>query len=407
MASYECTKCKKVMDEKQFYTYRDGTKVEMCKKCLTMHMNCFEPDTFVWALKKMDVPYIPSEWNTLRDRAYAKDPEHISDMAIFGKYLGKMKLTQFKNARWEDTEELQKKDAEKKAEAQQQSAELAEKLKEDFENGNITEAEYKTLVDSTFLHNEDEKRKRSEEIEADYNARKKGRNATSVADGFRDDYMPEEEIANELTEGLTEEDKLYLAMKWGRLYTPYQWVLLEKKYHSMKDSFTIEDSDSEGTLILVCKTYLKMNEAIDSGDFTTYSQLARSYETLRKSACFSAAQNKNKDSGDEISSLGQLVALCEKEGGFIPEWDISVPQDIVDTVIQDMKDYLKTLVTEDASLAQQIENYLRKREIMEEMEHNKKMGVDPTATPEDYIKQMELDQLAIDSDEELQYGEES
>ena len=48
-------------------TYKDGTKCELCKACLTLHINNFEPDTFLWLLEKFDVPYIEAEWNTLRD----------------------------------------------------------------------------------------------------------------------------------------------------------------------------------------------------------------------------------------------------------------------------------------------------------------------------------------------------
>ena len=63
-----CEKCNKTMDENNFYTYKDGRKTELCKKCLTMHINNFDPSTFLWLLEKMDVPYVPEEWNTLRDR---------------------------------------------------------------------------------------------------------------------------------------------------------------------------------------------------------------------------------------------------------------------------------------------------------------------------------------------------
>ena len=49
------------MDEKQFYTYKSGKKTEMCKKCMTMHINIFDPDTYLWLLEKMDVPYVPVE----------------------------------------------------------------------------------------------------------------------------------------------------------------------------------------------------------------------------------------------------------------------------------------------------------------------------------------------------------
>ena len=95
MASCSCIKCGKTMDENNFYTYKNGEKTEMCKKCLTMHIDNFNPDTFLWLLEKMDVPYLPEEWNVLRDKAYAKDPYKMNGMSVFGKYLSKMKLKQW------------------------------------------------------------------------------------------------------------------------------------------------------------------------------------------------------------------------------------------------------------------------------------------------------------------------
>ena len=41
---------------------------------------------------------------------------------------------------------------------------------------------------------------------------------------------------------LTQEDKLYLAMKVGRLYKPSEWVELEKHYNEMMNSFDIQDA---------------------------------------------------------------------------------------------------------------------------------------------------------------------
>ena len=104
---YVCQKCKRKLKEIQFYTYKDGTKTELCKQCLTMHIDNFDPSTFLWLLEKMDVPYIEGEWNVLRDRAYAKDPLKMNGMSVFGKYLSKMKLNQWKKYSWADTEKLQ------------------------------------------------------------------------------------------------------------------------------------------------------------------------------------------------------------------------------------------------------------------------------------------------------------
>ena len=91
-----CEKCGRARNPGDFYTYRDGRKTELCKDCLTMHIDNFNPETFVWLLEKMDVPYIPGEWDILRDRAFAKNP-NLNGMSVFGKYLSKMKLKQWKD----------------------------------------------------------------------------------------------------------------------------------------------------------------------------------------------------------------------------------------------------------------------------------------------------------------------
>ena len=146
MATIKCEKCGKVMDEGQFYTYKDGRKTELCKKCLTLHVNAYEPETFLWLLEKMNVPYVPAEWQVLVDKAYAKDPLKFSSMAVFGKYLSKMKLKQWKDYGWEDGPRLIAEAQGKAEEIAAQNAERDAFYKEKFENGEISEAEFKTLT---------------------------------------------------------------------------------------------------------------------------------------------------------------------------------------------------------------------------------------------------------------------
>ena len=64
----QCERCGKRISQINFYTYKDGSKCEICKPCLTAHIDNFDPNTFEWILEKMDVPYIPTEWNVLRDK---------------------------------------------------------------------------------------------------------------------------------------------------------------------------------------------------------------------------------------------------------------------------------------------------------------------------------------------------
>lgn len=357
MATCFCEKCQKTMDEGQFYTYKDGQKTELCKRCLTLHINNFEESTFVWLLQKMDVPYVPEEWNVLRDKAMAKvndDPRKLNGMSVFGKYLSKMKLKQWKEYGWADTEKLQALNAERRAAAASELAELDAMYQEQFDKGEINEAQYKTLVSTS------------------------ARNAnfyTNIA-GITQPFAPETTFfdesqfidASELPDPaaqLTQDDKIYLAMKWGTLYKPSEWVDLETDYNKMKQSFDIQDADSENTLILLCKTNLKANQAIDSGDIEGFQKLSKVSESLRKSAKFTAQQNKD-EKGDYVDSVGQLIAICEKEG-FIPRFATDIPQDKVDMTLKDMNEYVRKLVTQDLGFGQQIEDSLKKIMIQNEM----------------------------------------
>lgn len=358
-----CSKCRKTMADTNFYTYKDGTKCELCKACLTMHINNFEPDTFLWLLEKFDVPYIPAEWNILRDRAYAKDPYKMNGMSVFGKYLSKMKLKQWKNFTWADTERLQA-EAEEKAKLYGQPQEIAEEqlaeMEEAYKNGEITEAQWMTY----------------KEIKAPKPEFQviSGNTVTTAGPGGNpypvNDNPFEQVDVPDVGNDLTEEDKVYLAMKWGRLYSSSDWVYLEQKYNDFMNSFDIQGAARIDTLIQICKLSLKMNQALDTGDYDTYAKLSRAYDTLMKSAKFTEAQNKDGDSS-EFDSVGAIVAFCEKEGGFIPEYKIEASRDIIDTIIEDNKTYLQTLIHNDTNLSQQIEQFLKKKEIAEEQKRDR------------------------------------
>ena len=357
---YYCEKCGKTMDENQFFTYKDGTKTELCKKCLTMHIDNFDPDTFVWLMEKMDVPYVPAEWNTLRDRIYEKDPKKLTSSSVFGRYLSKMKLKQWLKYGWADTEELQAQYEQETEKHKEEAAEREAEAKERFENGEISEAEYKTITTATskYMNNP------VPSAEAGQKLYGQGIVPPGSVNILDDQYMSENDLPDPAAD-LTEDDKIYLAMKWGRMYKPGEWLTLEKTYNEMTDSFDIQDADTIHALIAICKTDLKMNQALDMGDIDSFQKLSRVYESLRKSAKFTAAQNK-EDKNDFVDSVGELVAMCEREG-FIPRYATDIPQDKVDITLKDMNDYLHKLVTQDLGFGQQIEDALKKIEIQKEM----------------------------------------
>lgn len=380
-----CQKCHKTMRDLNFYTYRDGTRTEMCKQCMTMHIDNFNPDTFLWLLEKMDVPYIEAEWNVLRDRAYNKDPYKMNGMSVFGKYLAKMKLKQWSDYSWKDTEILRQKTEEQRIKDKEEQEEREQRLKEDLESGIISEAEYKTLMSTDSLRK-------------DLSIFAPAPNTTFANNPFDESkFMKEEELIDPASE-LTQDDKLYLAMKWGRLYKPSEWVELERHYNEMMNSFDIQDADSKSTLILLCKTDLKMNQAIDGGDLDGYQKLARVSDSLRKSAKFTAAQNKEQKS-DYVDSVGELVAICEREG-FIARFPTDIPQDKVDKTLKDMNNYLYKLVTQDLGFGQQIEDSLKKIQLQKEM-NDAEIALDEDEESIYELKDLDMEEFYEDVNEQI------
>ena len=370
-----CIKCKRTLADTKFYTYKDGAKCELCKDCLTMHIDNWDPETFLWILEKFDLPYIESEWNILRDRAYAKDPHKMTGLSVIGKYISKMKLKQFKNYTWADSDRLNQ-EANVRLQMMGGSAgteEEQEHIKEAYENGEISEAQYKTYIQTTAPE------PRFEQISGQIK---------EVGGGF-----PQDVELIDVGADLTTEDKVYLAMKWGKMYSAADWVALEKMYNDFQNSFDIQDAATDKTLMFICKTSLKMDQALDIGDFDTYQKLSKVYDAQMKSSKFTAAQNKDEKT-KQFDAIGELVAYCEKTKGAIPEYVIDTPLDIVDKVIDDLQAYTRNLITSDSGLAQQIEEYIKKRERADEQRAAKEAA-----------KAKGLDHIELDDDATVEYRE--
>lgn len=352
-----CEKCRKILKEDtNFYTYKDGRKMEICKSCLTMHVDNYDPETFCWILEKLDMPYVPSEWNVLRDRAYNKDPSKMNGLSVIGKYISKMRLKKWSGLGWNDSERLQEQEKEQERAKQAEEENRQKQLQIAFEQGQITEAEYRTFTDTKDL------------VDSNFQAAApKAHNVFTgeVIDGMpKSQYMSEAELkeaAGDLSSQLTQEDRVYLAMKWGRLYSEEEWIALEKDYTEMCNSFDIQDQDTKNTLILLCKTNLKMNQSMDANDYEGALKFSRMYDTLRKSANFTAQQNKAKEN-EEVDCIGRLAVICEREGGKIEVCDTSYPRDQIDIAIADMKNYYKEMITTDPLILRQIEQYYKIQE---------------------------------------------
>ena len=371
------------MDVTQFYTskniekYPPDGKMDVCKKCLTMHVDNWNPETYKWILQEIDVPYIKEEWNGLLER-YGKDPKKVTGLTIIGRYLSKMKLKQWNKYTWADTEALEKDSTEKK---------VLNMKAQGFTEDEIQE---QLAIDRT-----PPKPKELEDVQAPVGT---------------PEYQDPEEEEDDFSDQLTEEDKLMLRLKWGRGYSWEERVRMEQLYKDMMSSYDIQGAGHKDTLIMVCKTSLKANQLIDAGDIDGFQKMQKAYDSLMKSGKFTAAQNKG-ESGEFVDSIGELVALCEKEG-FIPRYYTDGPQDKVDRTLQDLQQYTHTLVTEEMNLGNMIEASLR--EIVKDKEREANIDVEdsdededlfnyehPELTEEDYQEYEDMKESERDKDEEM------
>lgn len=333
---YYCKKCNRTMGADQFYgsnnleKYPNG-KLDTCKKCITMHVDNFNPDTYMWILQECDVPYVPDEWHKLLEK-YAYDRDKLTGMTILGRYLSKMKLKQHKDYRWKDTAFLQEMADTKKEQAMKRQGYDAQEIALQLE-------------------------KDRQYLPEDGVAKEPVYDETPSAQYPVEDYFAEQCEGEELNIDLTDEDKTYLRLKWGKTYKPEEWVKLEQLYEEMMQSYDIQGAGHIDTLKLICKTSLKANQLIDMGDIEGFQKMSKVYDSLMKSGNFTAAQNKS-ESGEFVDSIGELIELCEKDG-YIERYYVESPNDKVDLTIQDMQRYTRTLIEEETNISTMVEKALR------------------------------------------------
>ena len=335
--SFYCEKCNRTMGADQFYGSNNTTKypegkLRQCKKCISMRVDNFNPETYLWILQECDVPYIPDEWNKLL-QSYGKDKSKLTGMTILGRYLSKVKLKQWRDYRWKDTEFLQE-IANKKIEETMK--------RQGYEAADIAQA----IATATLPIPEAPIEPPVYEEENPF-----------LASGNEDYFGDMAGGKDDFVDDLTEEDRTYLRLKWGKTYKPEEWIRLEQLYEEMMASYDIQGAGHIDTLKLVCKTSLKANQLIDIGDIEGFQKMSKVYDSLMKSGKFTAAQNK-AETGEFIDSIGELIELCEKEG-YIERYYIESPKDKIDLTIADMQRYTRTLIEEETNLPIMVEKALR------------------------------------------------
>ena len=211
--TYYCEKCNRTMSAEQFYSsndlekYPNDGKFPQCKKCITMHVDNWNPDTYLWILQEADVPYIPEEWNKLM-MTYARDNKKVTGMTILGRYLSKMKLNQFSEYRWKDNDFLQEMANKKIEQAMKRQGYGAAEIAQAIEKATYAMPDA-PLAEPVYAPPQDDNPFLAQE---DYFAQQSGGE-------------------NDFDDDLTDEDRTYLRLKWGKTYKPEEWFRLEQLYN--------------------------------------------------------------------------------------------------------------------------------------------------------------------------------
>lgn len=421
-----CVKCGKTMSESFFFSKKNGERSTMCRDCLTMYIDNRKPSTFLWILEDFDFPYVEDVWVSLANKVYKQDPANFGPRSVIGRYFRTMKMVSWRDYSWADSDRL---NAERQGKREHVTAnrreayldeEKEQKLLEQLEKGEISQAQYQTLsARYSFDHNEMDKNPNviasdpvanvaeSTEEEDSLSAQTEdstlltplGENETELDIGVVEDKKPEfletiEINENDIISELTQEDMKYLALKWGMAYKPAEWVKLEEIYKKYESEYELNVDRAE-TLKSICKTKFKMDQAIDIDDIRSYKDLSAVYDQLRKSGKFTESQNVEQQKR-EIDSIGELVQFVENKGGIIPRFENpeEEPQDKIDFLINDMKNYVNNLVRNELGLGSLIESYVEKLRKQE------------TKSAEDLIKEgiklEEHDQVTQEEAEEFQ-----
>lgn len=420
-----CVKCGKTMSESFFFSKKNGERSTMCRDCLTMYIDNRKPSTFLWILEDFDFPYVEDVWVSLANKVYKQDPANFGPRSVIGRYFRTMKMVSWRDYSWADSDRL---NAERQGKREHVTAnrreayldeEKEQKLLEQLEKGEISQAQYQTLsARYSFDHNEMDRNpnviasepavnvaESTEEEDSPAQATDStppiplGEDETELDIGVVEDKKPEfletiEINENDIISELTQEDMKYLALKWGMAYKPAEWVKLEEIYKKYESEYELNVDRAE-TLKSICKTKFKMDQAIDIDDIRSYKDLSAVYDQLRKSGKFTESQNVEQQKR-EIDSIGELVQFVENKGGIIPRFENpeEEPQDKIDFLINDMKNYVNNLVRNELGLGSLIESYVEKLRKQE------------TKSAEDLIKEgiklEEHDQVTQEEAEEFQ-----
>lgn len=362
-----CAKChtnRKLSDYYKLLTPTDkypNGYLNVCKFCLGNSYVAKDPSTFMHILHEIDIPWLPVEYFRTVEKSYK--PSAPNNIGYLGKYVSAMKLNQFNSYHFKDSDELQR------------ARGGAEDMFDSVENYN-----YKHPLTEPIMS--------SGGRAAKFNFTEVSiAPATLTMDAIGEDGVPLNIMQTRDRMILTDEEMVYLRTKWGSLFSPEEYLTLERKYHEMMGSYDIQTAVEEDYVLKICVASLRFDSALSQNDAEGASKLSTIYDRLTKSAGLQPTQNAKTT--DQTNSISYLVKLAEEEGP-IPRFDVDERPDIVDITLKDFKLFVKRLVSNDESIGDRYELAQEALREQDELLANEELA-DETEEDEDGAIPFELD----------------
>ncbi len=202
-----------------------------------------------------------------------------------------------------------------------------------------------------------------------------------------------------------------MQIKWGPKYSFQQYLKLEDLYTNTVKSNSITNPLTLDIIKKIAIVSVEMDQALEDGDIQSAAEFNKMHTTLVKSAGLDDLVEVSDD--NVLSTVADLCKFIEDSGGVFQYYD-DVTRDIVDKTIQDLEEWTRNFVIDNAGISttyELIENQYKqkmqaetlnsaaKRKPLEDLEtafNNAKEGKNV-----DFDKEIEADDIDLGDDDEI------
>lgn len=348
-----CKICGKTKNITDFYAisepnpkYPDNV-LDICKTCLLQRFDPDDPNTFIPIFREIDIAWIPAIYR----QTYEKNlTTNGSRTTVLGRYISRMKLGQYANFHFADSE---------KAQAYYSST--------DPYDDPMKYPGAKTPLGEVTLFSDPSAAQRLH-----LPTYSDGPFIAPGADIENSSIAAPEGAAMAGNIVLTKEELTYLLTKWGKDFDAEQLVRLERQYLKMLQDFDIRTETQKDYLRKMCVVSLRYDEALSQNLSDDARRWSAMYSDLTKQSGFQPIQ-KNEVKPDYMDSIGALVRMAESKE-FIPKWDTSEPKDKLDVILKDYQLFLKRTLLNDPTILDKIDEAVTDLKKQDQLIANRDFG---------------------------------